>query len=247
MDDKSQLRARDFWASLGLISLSGFFIWQTTSIPLQATRVAGVSSVQFYDSAAVVPFFIFGALLILSLILLANSIASGGAARALSGAGIGLDGAEIWRIGTIAAAMAAYILGLVPRVDFIIASGLLITALIWGYSTGQAGRMGLAAGAVLLAGSYALIRHLPQSEWNKPHDDDWVALAIWILLTAWALTRPDRNRLTRAMPLIAVIAPLILVTAMAFGFRQNVPNRGGLIFSQIERTYYLDLRPLWSQ
>jgi hypothetical protein len=47
------------------------------------------------------------------------------------------------------------------------------------------------------------------------------------------------------VPVIAILAPVILVCAMAFGFRQNVPNRGGLIFSQIEYHYYVTLRPLW--
>ena len=59
------------------------------------------------------------------------------------------------------------------------------------------------------------------------------------------LLKGDSDRVTRVTPWIAVGAPLILVCAMAFGFRQNVPNRGGLIFSQIEYHYYVTLRPLW--
>lgn len=50
--------------------------------------------------------------------------------------------------------------------------------------------------------------------------------------------------MTRLTPVIAVAAPLILVCAMAFGFRQNVPARGGLIFKQIEYHWYVTLKPL---
>ena len=67
-----------------------------------------------------------------------------------------------------------------------------------------------------------------------------------------------RSRLTRsrfgaridfriAIPVIAVVAPLILILAMAYGFRQNVPNRGGLIFKQIEYQYFVNIKPLWSR
>ena len=50
---------------------------------------------------------------------------------------------------------------------------------------------------------------------------------------------------TRITPIVSVMAPLILVLAMAFGFRQNVPNRTGLLFSKIEYHYYVTVRPLW--
>lgn len=142
--------------------------------------------------------------------------------------------------------MSVFIFALVPRVDFILASGLVITALIYGFHEGRVERMLLVAIVVLVPGIYALVAHFPQAEWNKPHDDDWLVLIAWVLLTVWMLLK-DRSRIARATPWIAVLVPLVLVTAMAFGFRQNVPNRGGLLFSQIEYHYYVNLRPLWRQ
>jgi hypothetical protein len=59
------------------------------------------------------------------------------------------------------------------------------------------------------------------------------------------MLRQGGGRVARATPWIAVLAPLVLICAMAFGFRQNIPNRGGLLFSQIEYHYYVTLRPLW--
>lgn len=243
-EDTATLRARDFWCALALMGLSSFFIWRSFDIPLFGGNRAGVSTASWYNSAAIVPLGIFSALLLLSATLLLISIKAGGAKRALSGLGIGWSPDEAKRFTSLAVILFFYIAGLVPRVDFIISSGLLITALTFGFHLGRPGRMLLSAGAVAFCGLYAMVRHLPQSEW-RAHDDDLVALAIWILLTLWTLSQAQGNRVLKTLPVIALLAPTILVCAMAFGFRQNVPNRGGLIFSQIEYHYYVTLRPLW--
>jgi len=239
------LRARDFWGALVLLALSVFFLWGTSYIPLWGENRAGVRGGDWYNSAALVPLGIFVAMLVLSLVLLRISVREGGAERALSAVGIGWNRAEALRFSTLAVILFFYIAGLVPRVDFILCSGLLITALIYGYHGGQAARMLLAAATVGVAGLYAMALNLPRAQWAQ-HDDDWLALAFWIALTAWGLWRERGSRLARIIPVIAVLAPTLLVCAMAFGFRQNVPNRGGLIFKQIEYHYYVTLKPIWS-
>ncbi|MDC0738268.1 hypothetical protein N6L24_08245 [Cognatishimia sp. SS12] len=240
------LRARDFWAAIVLFVLSIFFLWRTSFIPLWGANRAGVSGSDWYNSAAIVPLGIFTGLLLLSAVLMVVAVRDGGAKRALSAVGIGWHPGEALRFGTIALILFFYIAGLVPRVDFILGSGLLITALIYGYHGGHPKRMMLAAAVLSLAGSYAMIRHLPQSEWTA-HDDDWLVLILWAALTIWVFMRERQSRVHRAIPIIAVIAPTLLVCAMAFGFRQNVPNRGGLLFKQIEYHYYVTLKPIWSQ
>ena len=245
MDEETQiLRARDFWGALALAGLSVFFLWRTMDIPLWGGNRAGVSSSAWYNSAAIVPLGIFAALLVLSLVLLTISIRSGGAVRALSMVGIGWNAEEAFRFTTLGIVLFFYIAGLVPRVDFILCSGLLITALTFGFHKGQRDRMAFATGAVAFCGAYALFRHLPQSEWAA-HDDDWLTLAAWVALTALVLLRARGDRVLRAVPVIAIVTPVLLVSAMAFGFRQNVPNRGGLLFAQIEYHYFVTLRPLW--
>lgn len=241
-----ELRARDFWASLVLIILSLFFLWKTTAIPLFGDQIGGVSGIHWYDSAAIVPLCVFGSLLVLSCVLLANAVRSGGAAQAFSAVGLGWNAFAALRFACIGLCLIAYIAGLVPRVDFIVASGLLITALIFGFHGEDAGRMRVAATAMLVPAAYALIVHLPRSEWNA-HDDDLVALATWGLLTALVIWRSRSTPLLRIVPIVAVLAPFILVCAMAFGFRQNVPARTGLLFKQIEYHYYVTLRPLWTK
>lgn len=243
-DDTATLRARDFWGALVLLGTSAFFLWRTFDIPLFGGNRAGVSQAAWYNSAAIVPLGIFSGLLILSIVLLVISIRAGGAKRALTSVGIGWDWAEALRFSTIGVILFFYVAGLVPRVDFVLASGLLITALIFGFHLGNGRRMILSAGLVALCGIYAMTMHLPQSQWAA-HDDDVVTLIIWAGLTLWVMVQAKGDRVLRIVPVIAVTAPLVLVCAMAFGFRQNVPNRGGLLFSQIEYHYYVTLRPLW--
>ena len=243
-DDTDHMRARDFWCALVLTAVSLFFLWRTFDIPMWGQNRAGVSGAQWYNSAALVPLGIFTALLILSLILLGIAIRAGGAKQAVTAVGLGWDRAEALRFGALCTILFFYIAGLVPRVDFVLCSGLLIIALTFGFYKGQPKRMVLSAAAVAVCGLYALIRHLPQAEW-RAHDDDWLTLAVWGLLTAWVLRSARGDRVLKAASVIALVAPVVLVCAMAFGFRQNVPNRGGLIFSKIEYHYYVTLRPLW--
>ncbi|WP_323764479.1 tripartite tricarboxylate transporter TctB family protein [Marinovum sp.] len=238
------LRARDFWSALALIALSLFFLWRTLDIPLGGSNGAGVNSADWYTSAAIVPLGLFGALLVLACVLLSISIRSGGAAQALSAAGLGWSPRELWRFAAVGLMLLCYIVGLVPRVDFILASGLLITALIASFHGRPAPRPLLPLLAIAVAALSALVMHFPQAEWAR-HGDDWVALALLVALTLWHQLTGVRDRALRLTPVLALGVPLLLICAMAFGFRQNVPNRGGLIFAKIEYSYYVHLRPIW--
>lgn len=255
MEDKVGLRARDFWTSLFLIAVSVLFLWRTSLLPFYEAKAAGVDSAQWFNSAAVVPFGIFGLLLLLALALLGISIRDGGASRALNslsafrgtlfGRSIcGWD--ELRRIGLLSLILIAYIGGLVPRVDFILASGLVITAMTYGFHSGRARPMVLCAAAAILPAVYAVVMHPLPADWARPHDDDFLTLAAWLALTAAMFgiecRRGGIDRVIRATPLVSLLIPLILVIGMAFGFRQNVPNRTGLVFSQIEYHYYVTLK-----
>lgn len=238
------LRTRDFWGALVLLLVSLFFFWRTFDIPLWGGNRAGVRGAEWYNSAAIVPLGIFSALIVLSIVLLVIAIKAGGAKTALSSVGIGWDSDEAVRFLSLAVILFFYVAGLVPRVDFVICSGLLITCLIFGFHGGQASRMILVASILALSGAYAMASNLAQSQWAF-HDDDVVALLSWLGLTLYALSKARTDRVLKIIPVIAIATPLILVCAMAFGFRQNVPNRGGLLFSHIEYHYYVTLRPLW--
>ncbi len=160
--DKAVLRARDFWSALFLIVISVFFLWRTSFIPLFGSHRAGVSGADWYNSAAIVPLGIFGSLFVLAIALLIIAVRTGGARVALTAVGIGWKRAEALRFATIGAILFFYIVGLVPRVDFIIASGLLITGLIHGFHLGKPERMKLVAVVISVAGLYALVSNFPQ-------------------------------------------------------------------------------------
>ncbi|WP_417269354.1 hypothetical protein [Celeribacter sp.] len=243
-EDKQALRARDFWSALVLIALSLFFLAKTLELPLGTQTGGGVSSAGWYTSAAIVPLGIFGSMLCLSIILLVISIRSGGAAHALSAAGVDWQGSEVLRFLAVAVMLLAYIVGLVPRVDFILVSGLLITALISGFHGRETPRPLVPVLVISVAALFAFLVYGPQSRWSA-WGDDIVALCALVVLTVWHQMTGVKGTARKVTPLLAIGVPLVLVCAMAFGFRQNVPNRGGLIFSKIEYSYYVHLRPLW--
>ncbi len=249
MDEKTVLRARDFWTSIVLISVSCFFLFETTSIAFLNTEVAGVDAADWYNSAALVPYGIFLGLLVLSIGLMVISIRDGGAKHALSSAGLGISGSELARSSCVCLMLSLYLVGLVPRVDFIISSAILITALVWGFHKENRASMWICTAIVAAVSVYALVMNFPRSQWTKPHDDDWVALGGFLFLTAVMFVNDSRagkiSSVTKLIPVISVLVPLVLVSAMAFGFRQNVPNRTGLLFSNLEYHYYVTLRPLW--
>jgi hypothetical protein len=249
MEDKTVLRTRDFWTSLVLLAVSVFFIFKTTDIPFFNAKSAGVDTAEWYNSAALVPYGIFYAMLILSLVLLYISIKDGGAKQALSFVGLGFTKSETLRIVSVSAVLLFYIFGLVPRVDFIIGSALMITCLIWGFHKGDQKAMMISVGSIAMASIYALIAHFSRGEWTKPHDDDWVTLLVFLCLTITMFIKEHHTKSVDAIvkftPIISILVPTILVCAMAFGFRQNVPNRQGLIFSQIEYHYFVTIKPLW--
>jgi len=251
MNEKTILRARDFWTSVILICTAFFFLHQTMDIPFLNTKAAGVDSAEWYNSAALIPYAIFGAILVLALSLMAISIKDGGARYALKAVGLGVSAPELLRTFCISCVLFFYIFGLVPRVDFIIASSLMITCLVWGFHAGDRWKMLLCAGTISSAGLYAMIFHFPLSEWVKPHDDDWITLILLVLLTLTMLVTESLSgqlsRVVKITPVLAIVAPLTLIMAMAFGFRQNVPNRTGLIFSQIEYHYYVSFKPIWNR
>lgn len=243
------MRRRDFWTSIFLIVVSAFFLYRTSLIPFFKADAAGVQGAWF-NSAALVPFGIFSALLLLAFVLLAIAVKDGGMVGALSARAMGFTRSEAERLACVALILCAYIFALVPRTDFIACSALLITALIWGFHSGNRTAMRLSALMILLPSAYALIVHFPRDQWTKPHDDDIIVLIAFLVLTALMFLLSRRlgimGRVVRITPVIAVLTPLLLVIAMAFGFRQNVPNRQGLIFSKIEYHYYVTLKPFWS-
>ena len=241
-------RQQDFWTALVVIATSIFFLYKTSEIPFFKADAAGVDAGQWYNSAALVPYGIFASILVLGLALMVTAIRQGGSPSRTQ-----FEPVLRWLISSermmaVAIIMLCYIFALIPRVDFILSSALVVLALIYGFHETRARATILAMLAVLVASAYAMVMHFPQSEWSMPHDDDWVTLIAFVLLVfimfieiRMSGERPDRY--IRLAPAIALFVPFFLIAAMAFGFRQNVPNRTGLLFKQIEYHYYVSIKP----
>lgn len=249
MHHKTKLRRQDFWTALLLIAVSSAFIAKTAEIPFIRTGVGGVAAGHWYNSPALVPYGIFGTLLLLSVGLLITAIREGGWPHRLSFCTLvtRLLTQDVGRIAAVSVIMLAYIFALVPRVDFTLCSALVMLALIHGFHETRPRATLIAVVAVLIPSAYALAVNFPQARWNAPHDDDWLTLAVFLTLipVMWIdCARAGRvDGFIKAAPVIAFVVPLLLIITMAFGFRQNVPNRTGLLFSQIEYHFYVNWRP----
>jgi uncharacterized membrane protein YhaH (DUF805 family) len=252
LDEQTQLRRRDFWTAIILMAGSAFMLLETGNIPFFDAQAAGVESGKWFNSAAIVPYLIFGLLLAFSISLLVIAIRDGGAPRNgdLAAFRTTLVSVAAQKFFIICAMLLIYIFGLVPRVDFVLATAVTMMALTYGYFEGRLRPAYVGLACMAVPGLYALAVHFPSEEWAKPHDDDWLTLASFVLLTAIAFieSRKVQGKVPLYLkwaPFVCVLTPLFLVCAMAFGFRQNVPNRTGLIFSQIEYHYYVTLKPLF--
>jgi len=249
MQEKTKLRRQDFWTALLLIAVSVAFIAKTAEIPFIRTGAGGVAAGHWYNSPALVPYGIFGALLLLSVGLLITAIRDGGSPQGLSIQTLRalLLTQDSARIAAVSVIMLAYIFALVPRVDFTLCSALVMLALIYGFHETRPRATLIATIAVLIPSAYALAVNFPQARWNAPHDDDWLTLATFLALipVMWTdCARAGRvDGFIKSAPVVAFVVPLLLIIAMAFGFRQNVPNRTGLLFTQIEYHFYVNWRP----
>ncbi len=234
-----------------LIAVSLFFLAETADIPFFKADAAGVDAGRWYNSAALVPFCIFGILLLLSIGLLVNAIRQGGLPGGTAAWAVirgWTSRRDVARMAATALIMLAYIFALVPRVDFTLASALVLFALIYGFTATRPRATLIALIAVLLPSLFALLVYFPRASWGASHLDDYVTLIAFLLLIpiAFVETRQAEGRagpILKIAPLLSFLFPLFLVIVMAFGFRQNVPTRTGLLFQQIEYHYYVTLKP----
>lgn len=164
------LRKMDFWASLVLIAASIAMLLQTLSFPLRGTY-AGVKNA-WYVSPALFPLIISSTLIVLGLLLLARAVHAGGAAAALGDLRRSAvsqflrASAAFWIIG---GAIAAYVYGFIPHVDFVAATALFLLGFTSGFHLAESRASGLllagfiAGGAVLLMASLGATMPGPQT------------------------------------------------------------------------------------
>lgn len=228
----ARLRKADAWTGLVLAAVAVAMVGEALTFPLEGTY-AGVRNA-WYVSPALFPLIVGGALFCLSLGLLARAVKDvrrlrpgervlGVDPRALSGGGDAV---------LIALLLAAYIVGLVPRVDFPIATALFLVVFIGVYVVASVpGRVLLTASlcvsaAVALGTAVAGAWPAPRS--SGQHTADAVvagvlALAVGVL----ALSARGRER-RRVVPVVvtAVATALILSAIFKYGLLVPLPREG---------------------
>lgn len=234
-DEVPPLRKADFWTSLVLLALAAGMLVETLSYPLQGSY-AGVRNA-WYVSPALLPLIIAGTLIVLSGLLLANAIRTGGAGAALadlphaSATRMWAATADFWIIGGI---LAGYIYGLLPRVDFIAATTLMLFTLVAIYDMERPSivRRALAIFFIttIVVVALALLGWRPGAQSAAAYARDgavWAAAAASIVLV-WFAARGHATagaRFSRCVWL-SVLTALIASIVFKYGLLVPLPTEG---------------------
>lgn len=229
MDALSRIRKADFWTSLILFGIAAGMIGSAMTMPLKES-FAGVQNA-WYVSPALFPLMIAGALLILATVLLCNSIRTGGAQAALAAIRRRApgDGDATARMLTSIAIIAAYVYGLIPRVDYVIATALFLQVFIAAFYIGRKEIMRLQTRAFLLVAFPAfltdLFRFYPTPGTLSRYLLDLLVLVVTIglALVTWRRLASDTVSRRRFSAVLATSAVVALLTGVSFKFGLLVP------------------------
>ncbi|UOM35680.1 tripartite tricarboxylate transporter TctB family protein [Acuticoccus sp. I52.16.1] len=229
----SRLRKADVWTGIVLAAVAVAMIAQALTFPLEGTY-AGVKNA-WYVSPALFPLMIGALMLVLSIGLLVRALRDFRALRPggrLFSVEAGALGAEGRNALLIAAILAFYILGLVPRVDFVIATTALLTVFVGAYvieaPVGRAvlvvllGAAGVAAFAVALAGGWPA----PRSAGQEVADAIVAAVAVLAMIALCVFARGAERR--RLGPVIgtAIGTSIVLSAIFKYGLLVPLPREG---------------------
>lgn len=229
------MRKADFWSSLVLIAVSTAMLLQALTFPLRGTY-AGVRNA-WYVSPALFPLIVAAMLILLGLGLLTRAVRSGGAAAAFHDlrhpavARWFRSSAAFWIIG---GAMAAYVYGFVPYVDFVAATALFLLCFATGFHLRDSRVAGLllaalvAGGLVLLAG--ALLGLMPGPRTPAAYVLDgvvWAAFAVAVVLAFSATYRvPEQRRRFRHAFWTSFVSAFLLGVIFKYGLLVPLPREG---------------------
>ncbi len=234
-DPVPTLRKADFWTSLVLLVLATGMLLKTLTYPLEGS-FAGVRNV-WYVSPALFPLIVAGMLILLSGFLLVHAIRSGGAAAALSDLrGGALErlwafSGEFWIVGGI---LAGYIYVLIPRIDFVAGTTLLLFTLVAAYHLGHgaAARRALSiyAAAVVLVALATLAGFQPAPRSTAAWLRDalvWAVTAFSIVAVRVAVRGdPEPRRRFRHALAVSLATPILFGAVFKFGLLVPLPYEG---------------------
>jgi hypothetical protein len=230
-------RRADFWTSLVLLVIAAAMIGGALQFPLQGTY-AGVRNA-WYVSPALLPLIIAGCLAVLALILLLAAIRAGAVQRAFaprSAAGQ----LDVLLIGGL---IAAFVVCLVPRVDFIVGATLFLFAFTISFHLNHAAVARLALGGFfavcLLVGGMAFLGLTPAPRSIPAFLLDGAVLLVLVLMAGvslWRCPKPARLALRQCLG-VAFLTPLLLGSIFKFFLLVPLP-REGLVVVALDTVRY---------
>jgi hypothetical protein len=248
MMETTKLRKADFITSILLILFGIWVIVQASGMPM-VDSYGGVKSV-WYVSPAFLPFIIGGAIVILGIVLLVNSIKTGGAAgfiKGLKSVKLRLGDSTQRFIGVILA-LGLFVYLYVPRVDFFLSIVFFLSYFIPAYFYDDM--------KVLrrLASVYAGVGLLMIVIFATPLADmlnslfmfatDVVVLLAIVGINIYASVLGKKDKKTRKRYriglLVSILTPLILTPVFRFALVVPLPHEGGIV--QLFQVIYYALR-----
>ena len=228
MDDPIRMRRADFWTSLVFFGIAAGMIGSAMTMPLKES-FAGVQNA-WYVSPALLPLMIAGGLLILATTLLCNAIRTGGASAAFASLGRWAEASRdaAARMLVSIAMITGYVFGLIPRVDYVIATALFLQVFIAAFYVGRKEIMRLQTASFVLVVAPAFVAALfgvyPSPGTAPRYGLDLIVLLIgfWVGQT-WRRLAPDPIGRRRFAITIAVSIVVALLTSVSFKFGLLVP------------------------
>ena len=229
MDDLLRMRRADFWTSLIFFGIAAGMIGSAMTMPLKES-FAGVQNA-WYVSPALLPLMIAGGLLILATTLLCNAIRTGGASAAFASLGRWAEASRdaAARMLVSIAMITGYVFGLIPRVDYVIATALFLQVFIAAFYVGRKEIMRLQTASFLLVVAPAFVADLfgvyPSPGTAPRYGLDLIVLLIGfgLGLVTWRRLAPDPIGRRRFAITIAVSIVVALLTSVSFKFGLLVP------------------------
>jgi hypothetical protein len=233
-------RTADFWTSLVLLVLAAAMAGGALQFPLRGTY-AGVRNA-WYVSPALLPLIVAACLALLALALLLTALRAGAARTALhrpaAGAGL-LD------VALIAGLIVAFIVGFVPRVDFIVGAAFFLLAFTISFhlDDGRLARtvLGSFFAMAVLVGAIALVGLTPAPRSTPALALDGmvlVALLLTALATLWLARAGDRAGLRHCLT-VAFVTPLLLGSIFKFFLLVPLPREGLVVIALDTARYAL--------
>jgi hypothetical protein len=237
MGDLLRMRKADFWTSLVFFALAAGMIGSALTMPLKES-FAGVQNA-WYVSPALLPLAIATGLLLLATTLLTNAIRTGGARAALASlkrrASADRDATE--RMLAAIAIIAGYVYGLIPRVDYFIATLLFLQVFIAAFYLGQRETRVFLTAAFLIISVPAFVADLfgryPAPGTLGRDALDGIVLVVCAMLCLATLRRLAGDVLGRRRFLvtmgISVVVSLLTSVSFKFGLLVPLPAEGAVI------------------